>query len=103
MAGPVTSPCWPCTTLLPLGKVSLSPVKKTTRLDIGKSGLPVDKGGHQGRRSVEIGTEIEELVDDAVTPFDRSLVGTYSCHGAEPTDTGSIAKINQDCASISHR
>lgn len=82
--------------------VPLSPVKKTTRLDIGKSGLPVDKGGHQGRRSVEIGTEIEELVDDAVTPFDRSLVGTYSCHGAEPTDTGSIAKINQDCASISH-
>jgi len=80
----------------------LSPTKKTTRLDLGKSGLPVDKRYNDGRRSVAISTEIEELVDDAVTPFDRSLVGTYSCHGAEPTDTGSIAKINQDCASISH-
>ena len=80
----------------------LSPMKKTMRLDIGKSGLPVDKGYNGGRGSVTISTEIEDLVDDAVTPFERSLVGTYSCHGAEPTDAGSIAKINQDCASISH-
>ena len=29
MAGPVTSPCWPCTSVLPLGKVLLTPVKNT--------------------------------------------------------------------------
>ena len=80
----------------------LSPVKRTAKLDIGKSGLPVDKEYNGARGSVAISTEIEELVEGAVTPFDRSLVGTYSCHGSEPTDTGSIAKINQDCASISH-
>ena len=80
----------------------LSPMKRTARLDIGKSGLPVDKEYNGARGSVAISTEIEELVEGAVTPFDRSLVGTYSCHGSEPTDTGSIAKINQDCASISH-
>ena len=81
---------------------TLSPVKKTMRLDIGKSGLPVDRGGHSGRKSIAISSEIEELVEDAVTPFDRSLVGTYSCHGAEPTATGSTAKINQDCACLTH-
>ena len=80
----------------------LSPMKRTVKLDIGKSGVPVDKEYNGARGSVAISTEIEELVEGAVTPFDRSLVGTYSCHGSEPTDTGSIAKINQDCASISH-
>lgn len=32
------------------------------------------------------------------------IVGTFSCHGAEPSDEheGSIAKINQDCACIAH-
>jgi len=29
VAGPVTSPCWPCTTLSPLGKVWLGHVTKT--------------------------------------------------------------------------
>jgi hypothetical protein len=29
VAGPVTSPCWPCTTLLPRGRVSLALVKNT--------------------------------------------------------------------------
>ena len=80
----------------------LSPAKQASRLDVSKSGLPVDKGHHGGRKSITISSEIEELEEDAATPFDRSLVGTYSCHGAEPTDTGSTAKINQDCACLMH-
>ena len=30
--------------------------------------------------------------------LDEGIVGTYSCHGQEPTRDGTEAKINQDCA-----
>ena len=39
---------------------------------------------------------------DASDMFNSSVVGTYSCHGMEPGESGSHAKINQDCACVSH-
>jgi len=78
----------------------MSPMVKKVPVNVAASSRAVDKGALDHRKSITFSSEMEDEVE--VTAFDRTLVGTYSCHGAEPGPSGSVDKINQDCACLSH-
>ncbi len=84
------------------------PKKRSRRRSIGKK--PENntetlvqqpaQGSREHRRSRDISYAASEIYepDWALSPFPSNIVGTFSCHGIEPSyfTNGAMAKINQD-------
>ena len=64
-------------------------------------------GSREHRRSRDISYAASEIYepDWALSPFPSNIVGTFSCHGIEPSyfTNGAMAKINQDRGCVSPR
>ena len=86
------------------------PKKRSRRRSIGKKPenntetlvQQPQQGSREHRRSRDISYAASEIYepDWALSPFPSNIVGTFSCHGIEPSyfTDGAMAKINQDRA-----
>ena len=84
------------------------PKKRSRRRSIGKKPenntetlvQQPQQGSREHRRSRDISYAASEIYepDWALSPFPSNIVGTFSCHGIEPSyfTDGAMAKINQD-------
>ena len=84
------------------------PKKRSRRRSIGKKPdantetlvQRPPQGSREHRRSRDISYAASEIYepDWALSPFPANIVGTFSCHGIEPSyfTNGAMAKINQD-------
>ena len=91
------------------------PKKRSRRRSIGKKPenntetlvTQPAQGSREHRRSRDISYAASEIYepDWALSPFPSNIVGTFSCHGIEPSyfTNGAMAKINQDRGCVSPR